>query len=341
MVETLYKSAWHFAEGMLAPLVDRRKGDRRSAAAAGTPVPADRPLKERRQDRRKLAYAALWCLPSVFASAYAGEMVQFDATRAFTAPQVKLRADVSRPAGNGPFPAVVLMHGCGGWQPAVRYTMNAYADYLINKGFVVLSLDSFGPRGIGGGAVCESVPKQVDALDYRTYDARDALNYLKSQPYVDSANVFLMGQSNGGSVAINVAKGDGPHSERSQGSGYRAVVAFYPWCGSFGNSQVRLAKPLLVFGGGQDSWTPTQQCETAHSAGAELNVKVYPEAAHSFDLEIMPQNYLGNKVGLNREAADDSRERMLSFFMRHVSGKGWQATRVATANTAEPALVAQ
>ena len=339
MVESLYKAAWHFAEGMLAPLVDRRKGDRRSTA--GAPAPAGRATQERRHERRKMAYAALWCLPSVFASAYAGEMVQFDATRAFTAPQVKLRADVSRPSGSGPFPAVVLMHGCGGWQPAVRYTMNAYADYLVSKGFVVLNLDSFGPRGIGGGAVCESVPKQVDALDYRTHDARDALDYLKTQPFVDGSNVFLMGQSNGGSVAINVAKGDGPHGGRAQGSGYRAVVAYYPWCGSFGHSQVKLAKPLLVFGGGQDSWTPTQQCETARSAGAELDVKVYPEAAHSFDLEIMPQNYLGNKVGLNRHAADDSRERMLSFFMRHVSGEGWQATRVASADTASAQPVAR
>ena len=68
MVESLYKAAWHFAEGMLAPLVDRRKGDRRSTA--GAPAPAGRATQERRHERRKMAYAALWCLPSEIGRAH-------------------------------------------------------------------------------------------------------------------------------------------------------------------------------------------------------------------------------------------------------------------------------
>ena len=74
-------------------------------------------------------------------SAQASERVTFEATQGHSADTISLRAELSRPAGDGPFPAVVLMHGCGGWQPAVRYTMNAYADFLVSKGFVVLDLD--------------------------------------------------------------------------------------------------------------------------------------------------------------------------------------------------------
>lgn len=281
----------------------------------------------RRPLQRRLLCAVIWFAASVSATlVHARDKVMFEASRPYTAGRVTLRADISKPAGSGPFPAVVLMHGCGGWQPAVRYALNDYADYLVTKGFVVLSLDSFGPRNRGGGAVCESVPMQIDALDYRTHDAYDALQYLQAQAFVDARSVFLMGQSNGGSVAINVAKGDWPHGKNGGAAGYRAVVAFYPWCGSFGTREVNLAAPLLVFGGGQDGWTPVQECQAVQSAGAELSVIVYPEAAHSFDLQIEVQRYLGNLVGLNKPAAQDSRERMASFFMRHRVREGLQAS---------------
>lgn len=316
----------------VTPVFERRKSQRRKSGNSASA--SEKPFVERRTDRRRSVYAALWCLPSMFvAVAHAGDKVHFEASRAYTSAHVTLRADISKPPGDGPFPAVVLMHGCGGWQPAVRYTMNGYADYLVGKGFVVLALDSFGPRNNGGGKVCESVPQQVDALDYRTYDAYDALNYLKTRTFVNASSIFLMGQSNGGSVAINVAKGDAPHGKTAGEGGYRAVVAYYPWCGSFGNRKVNLASPLLVFGGGQDSWTPAQECQGVRSAGAELDIKIYPEAAHSFDLDIVPQRYLGNLVGLNKVAAEDSRERMVSFFIKHTKNDGWQATRLVKAES--------
>jgi len=261
--------------------------------------------------------------------AHAGDRVTFEASRGYTAPHVILHADLSKPEGDGPFPAVVLMHGCGGWQPAVRYTMNAYADFLVAKGFVVLNLDSFGPRNLGGGKVCEDVDRQVDALDYRTHDAQDALRYLQARAFVDPASVFLMGQSNGGSVAINVARGDGPHGNAGGNGGYRGVVAFYPWCGSFDRRPVRLAAPLLVLSGSEDDWTPARDCEGVRSTGARLQFVVYPQAAHSFDLEMLPTRYLGKLVGKNQRAADDSRQRMLAFFIEHSRAGGAAPANVA------------
>ena len=253
--------------------------------------------------------------------AHAGEKVQFAASRGYTAADVQLRAELHKPQGEGPFPAVVLMHGCGGWQPAVRFTMQAYAEQFVRRGFVVLDLDSFGPRNLGNGKVCESVARQQDALDYRTHDAHDALRYLQAQGFVDAARIFLMGQSNGGSVAINEAKGDGPHQPDASRPGYRGVVAYYPWCGSFdGRRNVKLAAPLLVFGGAKDDWVPARECEGIRSSGAELTFVMYPNAAHSFDLELMPQRYLGNLIGKDASAADDSRGRMMAFFTRLARG---------------------
>ena len=314
---------------LVANAFERGGIDRRQSA--GTEFVSTPPLTERRKNnRRQLVNIALLCLPSLFATAtHAGDKVQFEASNAFISDSVTLRADISKPDGNGPFPAIVLMHGCGGWQPPVRYTMNAYADYFVKHGFVVLDLDSFGPRSTGGGKVCESTRRLADARNYRTYDAYDAMKYLKSQKFVDGNNIFLMGQSNGGSVAINVAKGDAQQDKKGEDEGFRAVVAYYPWCGSFGKRKVALASPLLVFGGGQDDWVPARECEEVQSTGAQLQVKVYPEAAHSFDLEIMPQRYLGKLIGKNKHAAEDSRERMLAFFIEHAIGDEWKATYLA------------
>ena len=52
-------------------------------------------------------------------AAYGLEHVRFQASNSAQSGQVLLTAQLYRPHGAGPFPAVVLMHGCGGWQPAV------------------------------------------------------------------------------------------------------------------------------------------------------------------------------------------------------------------------------
>ncbi|MBA4264586.1 MAG: hypothetical protein C0453_05850 [Comamonadaceae bacterium] len=275
---------------------------------------------------RLLATLALGAL--LLGVAQAAETVSFPASRSHTAEQVMLRADLSRPEGEGPFPAVVLMHGCGGWQPAVRFTMNAYAEYLTQRGFVVLSVDSFGPRRRGGGMVCESFDLLAQARDYRTHDAHDALRYLQTQNFVEGSNVFLMGQSNGGSVAIHVAQGLGPHAA-DPASGYRGVVAFYPWCGAFGSHRVNLKTPLLVLGGERDDWVPASECKGVRSTGAPMELVIYPEAAHSFDLEIGVHRYLGKLVGKHPQAAENSRARMVAFFESQVAAGRASGVQVA------------
>jgi len=125
------------------------------------------------------------------------EYVQFEASNPAQSGQVMLTAQLFLPQGAGPFPAVVLMHGCGGWQPAVLHALQEHAGFLVRHGFVVLNLDSFGPRKKAGGQVCESWQLLQDARFYRTNDAFDALRFLQARHFVDAQNVFLMGQSNG------------------------------------------------------------------------------------------------------------------------------------------------
>ena len=253
---------------------------------------------------------------------YGLEHVRFEATNSAQSGQVLLTAQLYRPHGAGPFPAVVLMHGCGGWQPAVLDALQAHAEFLVQHGFAVLNLDSFGPRNKTGGQVCESWQLLRDARLYRTYDAFDALRYLQALNFIDARNVFLMGQSNGGSVAIKVALANDPRASGPAGPAFRAVVAYYPWCGILEQHSLTLASPLLIFGGALDDWSPPHRCARARARGASFRVKIYPQAVHSFDLDIEMQRYLGRWIGRNASATSDSRERMLAFFRGYLIGIG-------------------
>jgi dienelactone hydrolase len=254
-----------------------------------------------------------WLLQAVPAVADQPVETEFSATASYANKPVTLHAELNKPDGKGPFPAVVLMHGCGGLQPAVKRALRTHADFLVNHGFVTLILDSFGPRENGDGWVCKSFDRLMAARRYRTADALDAFEFLKSQKYVDSENIFQMGQSNGGSVAIRLAQLDNPV--------FRASAAYYPWCGTFNRlgSNADFTSPLIVLAGTDDDWTPIAECQNLKSTRAEYQVIAYPGAVHSFDLEISRQTYQGHAIGYDETAAVDSRRQMTAFFYRHLT----------------------
>jgi dienelactone hydrolase len=252
-------------------------------------------------------------------SAGAQDIVKFEASQPDAPGRILLRGELSIPGGTGPFPAVVLMHGCSGWVPDVQHTLRDYAEALRQRGYVVLNLDSFGPRHYGADEMCGSNARLRQALVYRTADAFDALRYLGNLPAVDPRNVFLMGQSNGGTVAMQAAQVNAARKYEESGKpGFRAVAAFYPWCGGFAGS-IKLAAPVQVFSGERDEWVSARECATLRASGADYRIKLYPKAAHSFDLDIAPQRYAGFLIGRDPQAAADSRQRMFDHFREHLT----------------------
>src|SRR5215204_6336258 len=62
-----------------------------------------------------------------------------------------LQALMFRPAGDGPFPAIVAMHGCDGLKKSVgklRPDIEDWGKRLSAEGYVVLFPDSYGSRGL-------------------------------------------------------------------------------------------------------------------------------------------------------------------------------------------------
>ena len=226
-----------------------------------------------------------------------------------------LVADFKTPGGSGPFPTVVLMHGCGGLLSRAKASLETHASFLRDHGFATLILDSFSSRG-GNINRCQESALGA-ARYYRVFDALNTLTFLKEQDFVDTNNIFLMGQSSGGSVSILVA-GGGSQFNFADDLKYSAVVAFYPWCGMLIDE---LVSPLLVLGGAKDDWTPPDPClnQVKTVKGAKMEVIIYPEARHGFDLPTGEVTFEGHRVGGHKPSAQDSRQRMLEFFQMHLS----------------------
>lgn len=252
----------------------------------------------------------LFFIISVFVNTYAQPAaaktkVKFVSSSTYSGKKIELSGELQT-TNHTKRGVVILLHGCGGLQGAVKNSLRAHASSLKSAGFATLILDSFTPRGISGGWVCARDSRMASAQAYRQRDVKDAINFLKSQQTINADRVYVMGQSNGGSVTSLIA--------HRPIKGVRAAVAFYPWCGAVpSNPKI----PLLVLSGQADDWTPPKRCKSLDKSGDRLTVVTYPGAVHSFDLNIPVQTYQGHQVGRNSKARANARRRMVEFFRRN------------------------
>jgi dienelactone hydrolase len=239
-----------------------------------------------------------------------------------------------RPHGAGPFPAVVLLHGCHG----VSASNRQWARWFRDRGYVALVVDSWAARGLSG----ECTPGDDIPPTARFDDGVGALRWLQSRPYVDRAHVGVMGWSNGGLFALALVNGPSLERARRRGvelpaPGFAASVAMYPGgCFALVNEQV--VRPTLVLMGDADDWTVPSACvrmvEAMRARGADITLVLYPGAVHYFDVEGQPRVVLpevenrnkpggccGATVGFDATANADAHRRVEEFFGRHLGGR--------------------
>src|SRR4030095_14164115 len=95
----------------------------------------------------RLSWLLLWFVASVSQARYENYWVEFAALKEFEGRPVQLKARVHRPEGTGPFPAIVLLHGCGGMFTTAREITPSYrywSELLSERGFVTVLPESFG-----------------------------------------------------------------------------------------------------------------------------------------------------------------------------------------------------
>ncbi len=132
---------------------------------------------------------------------YVEEEVSFDNPRA----KVKLAGTLTRPKGDGPFPAVILLAGTGPHTrdnegvPGHRWFL-VLSDYLTRRGLAVLRYDK---RGTGKST---GDYKQAVILDFAE-DAIAGMEYLKSRRDIDPKRIGGLGLSEGAATLPTVAAG--------------------------------------------------------------------------------------------------------------------------------------
>ena len=109
-------------------------------------------------------------------------------------------AFVYRPAGDGPFPAVIDVHG--GPTAQSRVAFNPLRQYLVSKGWVVLVPNVRGSTGYGKSYTA------LDNLDLGGGPLRDIVSckqWLVDNAGVDGERVVVLGGSYGGYMALAAA----------------------------------------------------------------------------------------------------------------------------------------
>jgi dienelactone hydrolase len=244
-------------------------------------------------------------------------------TRDLTSPRMALL----KPSGEGPFPAIVMVHQCSGLNQAVA----ARAFKAVSMSYVVLLVDSLGPRG--ATTVCYGPTAGVN-LFRGARDALQAAEHLRHQPYVDKERIALVGFSWGAMVGL-LASSQHYVEALKAGPGFRAVASFYPGCFRISPPNGRppyeivnadIALPLLVLMGEADTETPAAECvdrlEAIKKAGAPIEWHVYPETTHCWDCKQLDGfskiDVRGHYVvyRFQQSVTDDSERRLFEFLRK-------------------------
>lgn len=228
-----------------------------------------------------------------------------------------LEGTLHLPAGPGPFPAVVLLHGCSGPSPAVT----TWAQWLKAEGYAALELNSFSGRGLT--RLCGSSAALTGGA--RSSDVFAAAVALRQRSTIDGDRIGAMGFSHGGWTVLWAERYQGRHSDVR----VRALVALYPG----GCSEIpglTGSVPVLMLLGGKDDWTPAAPCEFLAEQGKRQGYAVtaitYPRAGHAFDgAHIRGRVFIpdarggrGATVEYDPAAHADAEKRVRAFLAEHL-----------------------
>ena len=176
-----------------------------------------------------------------------------------------------------------------------------WSKRLVKWGYVVLSVDSFTPRGLD--YICDGRVGYYVGPWARALDAYGAKQYLSTRSFVDSNRIAVMGMSHGGNTVLEAIKQ--PISRGLAMKPFQAAIAFYPHCGK----PESINTPTLILIGDKDSWTPVELCEEyvgKLQSQNEIKLKVFAGAYHAFDHPGIDIVELGYIVRSNPDASAEA-----------------------------------
>jgi dienelactone hydrolase len=202
-----------------------------------------------------------------------------------------LPALLYRPAGSGPFPAIVALHDCDGLRGHASRPRGHVEDWgqrLAAAGFIVLFPDSYVSRGVT--QQCSARTPAVRPDRERVADIHAARDWLQQQDFIRKDRITLLGWGNGGIAALWAVR---PSLEQDDDRpDFRSAAVFYPGCRRLSDTAWSARVPTLILIGALDNWTPAKHCEQmvkeARGRSAQVSLIKYRRAHHAFDHDNLP-----------------------------------------------------
>jgi dienelactone hydrolase len=205
--------------------------------------------------------------------------------------------EIHLPKGDGPFPVVVQMHGCGGKKPF----QTTWAKVAVEAGAAAIVVDSHAPRGISTfeayASVCTAL--RLRGIE-RAGDLYAALAFARAQPWADRSRMIVAGWSHGGwTVSDALALAPGQPMRAATGltdlpdeplDGVAGAFLVYPFLGSLSFAPRvgwRVRPRTIAILGGLDVVVgralPRAVLERFAKDGAPIEIVWFPTATHAFD----------------------------------------------------------
>jgi dienelactone hydrolase len=248
---------------------------------------------------------------------------------------------VLMPEGEGPFPAVLLLHSCYGNLGHV----DAWAAWLRDHGYVAVVVNSMQARELDGHfdrlAVCAGRALRAGE---RSRDLSIGIERLRRSHVVDRGRIGIVGFSHGGWTALDFLSestdGDAVGLSSSGLGGVRSVVVVYPYCGEEAMEGLgtwpRDVRVMMLLAG-NDTTVGTAECQALAreqiARGFSVDVHIYAGAKHGYDID--PALIYGYDQRYDESAARDTRERIIGFLRETLMG-GSRSTGSSSSSGKQP-----
>jgi len=209
-----------------------------------------------------------------------------------------VHAILYKPAGDGPFPALVVIHEWWGLNDWVKQQ----ADRFAQLGYVALAIDLYRGQVATTPDEAHEIMRGVPE-DRAQRDLLAAVKYLSSLNTVNAKRIGTIGWCMGGGYALDLAVAD-PR--------LRVAVINYGHLASDDATLKKIHASILGIFGGQDRGIPPADVKKFQKQMQGLNKKVdihiFPDAGHAFE---NPNNTQGYRKG-DAEQAEKITERFLA-----------------------------
>ncbi len=213
-----------------------------------------------------------------------------------------LEGHFAQPAGDGPFPGLIVIHEIFGLNDNIRNIANRFAE----AGYAALAVDLFAHRDKRLCMMQAFYGSLVSPFkNGMLTDLGDTMKFLGEQPGVDSNRLGAVGFCMGGGYALQLA---------ATQKGMKAASVFY---GTAPRPLEKIANACPIVGSYPDKDFTTGGARELEKALTRYeiphDIKYYENTQHSF--------FSRQRTQFEVDASKDSWERMLAFFTEHLTAQ--------------------